>query len=263
MTHQTASDDFITAMPDGIPVQALRPHGPIKGIWLHIPAYDLGKEDAQPILQRAAGLGYLGVSVDPWMMGARTIPADHEPQARRARIFANFRRNFWPILGQTAIELPRIIDWAQDRFDTDTPVTVSGHSMGGDIAVVGAGIDRRIHKVAAVVGTPDWTRPAARDLETQTRFMDLGQADWHAKFFHDQLDPMTHPERYAHGPRIAFILGGDDEHVPRNGAERFRTDLKERYGLDSITITYLADKQHMDFMEYDLWWPEVVTQLTP
>ncbi|MER5170360.1 alpha/beta hydrolase family protein [Thioclava kandeliae] len=246
---------------DGIPVLAQPPAGEIRGIWLHVPAYELSKEDALPVLQRAARLGYLGVSFDPWMMGARTIPEDTDDDTRRARIFANFRRNFWPILGQTAIEVPRVLDWAEAEFGIHAPITMTGHSMGGDIGVVAIGMDKRITRLAAVVGTPDWTRPAARDLETQTTFMDLGQADWHARFFHDALDPMTHPERYAHGPRIAFILGGDDEHVPRNGAERFRTDLVERYGLESVTITYLDGKTHMDFMDYDLWWDEAVAQL--
>jgi uncharacterized protein len=68
--------------------------------------------------------------------------------------------------------------------------------MGGDIAVALAGIDRRISRVAALVATPDWTRPRMRSLDEHSVVIDQGQADRYAQWFFDTFDPMTHLAAY-------------------------------------------------------------------
>lgn len=46
---------------------------------------------------------------------------------------------------------------------------------------------------------------------------------------YDQLDPLSHPGRYAHAPAITFECGADDTHVPPDGALRFRDTLAQAY----------------------------------
>lgn len=55
--------------------------------------------------------------------------------------------------------------------------------MGGDVAVALAGIDHRVIRVAAIVATPDWTRPGMRDIRDPSRVLPQGDADHYAQWF--------------------------------------------------------------------------------
>jgi len=134
----------------------------------------------------------------------------------------------WPLLGQTTLESLRVLDWADDRFAVDGPHVAGGVSMGGDVAVALAGIDPRIRRVAAVLATPDWTRPSMRTLDKPSVLLDQGQADAYAQWFFDTLNPMTHLEAYDRDLAITFQCGGADQHVPPDDAVRFRAALLER-----------------------------------
>ncbi len=141
----------------------------------------------------------------------------------------------WPIIGQTTLDCLRVIDHLGGG-----PVVAGGTSMGGDVAVTLAGLDRRVTRVAAIVATPDWTRPGMRDIRDPSRVLPQGDADASAQWFFDRLDPLTHVENYAHGPAILFECGADDLHVPPDGAQRFAAALGEdvrvnvRVGLGHI-----------------------------
>ena len=74
-------------------------------------------------------------------------------------MFGNFRRYMWPIIGQTALDATRIIDWASDRLGVAPDIAMGGISLGGDISLAAAGLDTRITRVAAIIATPDWLRP--------------------------------------------------------------------------------------------------------
>ena len=91
--------------------------------------------------------------------------------------------------------------------------------MGGDISVVAAGIDSRIVLAVPAIATPDWLRPGASES--------VGEADEAARACYDELNPLTHLERYAHCPRIVFQNGAEDQQVPPDGAVRFRDALRE------------------------------------
>ena len=52
--------------------------------------------------------------------------------------------------------------------------------MGGDISVALAGIDHRIIRVAAIVATPDWTRPGMRDVRGSGEILPQGEPDAYA-----------------------------------------------------------------------------------
>ncbi len=152
----------------------------------------------------------MAVSLDPWRHGQRGTESG-EQIARR--VFGNFRRHMWPILGQTTLD-SRVVDWAMADLHAGPEVVAGGVSMGGDVAVALVGIDNRITRVAAIVATPDWTRPGMTDLFDPYRVLPQGQADAYPQWFHDQLDPLTHLHAYAHGPAITFECGADDTHVP-------------------------------------------------
>jgi dienelactone hydrolase len=203
------------------------------------------KQDSLPFLQQLAGAGFVAVSLDPWQHGQRGTESGEQ---LAQRVFGDFRRHMWPILGQTTLDALRVIDWATATLDSGPEVVAGGVSMGGDVAVALAGIDQRVSRVAAVVATPDWTRPGMRDLFDPSRVLPQGQADAYAQWFYDQLDPLTHLHAYAHGPAITLECGADDTHVPPDGALRFQAALREAYPAvaERVRVTLHPGVGHLD-----------------
>lgn len=200
------------------PVQ--RRPAPVLALWL--PPLSATKEWTVPTLHDLAAQGFVAVSLDPWQHGQR----GHESAERlRERVFSDFRNQMWPILGQTTLDCLRVLDWAAETLYTGPEVVAGGVSMGGDIAVALAGIDRRVARVATVVATPDWTRPGMHDLNDPARLLAQGTAGSYAQWFYDQLDPLTHPERYKQRPAISFECGADDIHISTDWARRFQSAL--------------------------------------
>jgi uncharacterized protein len=225
MTSTDRAGQASRAVVDHVPVLWVQPapKRPAAPLALWLPSPTGTKEDSLPFLQQLADAGFVAVSLDPWQHGQRSAEAG-EQLARR--VFGNFRRHMWPILGQTTLDSLRVVDWAVATLDVGGEVVAGGVSMGGDVAVALAGIDQRVSRVAAIVATPDWTRPGMRDLFEPSRVLPEGQADAYARWFYDQLDPLTHLHAYAHGPVISFECGADDTHVPPDGALRFQAALR-------------------------------------
>jgi dienelactone hydrolase len=212
---------------DDIPVLVARP-GPGAGrgvlaLWMHF----LGgtKEAMAPYLLRLARAGVTAVSFDAWQHGGRT---EEPPEQLTRRAFDRFRRNVWPILGHTTLDAVRVLDWAVDRFEA-TEVVAAGVSMGGDVSVALAGIDPRVSRVAAIVATPDWTRPGMTRLDDPSSVIDQGEPTAYGQWLYDHLDPMTHLSRFARGPAIGFDLGGEDRHISAQHALAFHQALEASY----------------------------------
>ena len=207
---------------DSIPLIYLQPDNDDRGklvIWLT--GFSGSKESCRAQLEALTALGYTALSFDPWQHGER-MRADVDEL--RARVRGNIRRYFWPILAETAREVPRIIDWALAQFSVDEQVGIGGISMGGDISVVAAGIDRRIALAVPWVATPDWLRPGTNEP--------VGEADADTQACYDEFNPLTHLDRYAHCPRIVFQNGAEDEQVPPDGSIRFRDALRQSHYRD-------------------------------
>lgn len=185
-------------------------------LWLH--AFSWSKEDVAPQLLELAARGFVAVSWDLPQHGERS---DETPDEIRQRVRSDLRRHFWPILAGAAEEVPAIIDWAAAHFGCAADVGIGGISMGGDIAVVSAGLDRRIARVAAVLATPDWLRPGS--LEPQ------GVAAEEQWALYRRFDPLTHPAHYRHCPAMLFVCGAEDRQVPPEGAEAFVAMLENLY----------------------------------
>lgn len=191
-------------------------------IWL---APGLAKMEAVlPVLERLALAGYVAVSFDSWERGAR---ATENPATLMPRVWANWPLAAWPIHGNGALEVLRVVDWAAKEFAVSPPFAVGGNSLGGDIAVAAAGLDRRIGCVAVTVATPDWKRPGMR---VDGALVAPGEPDAYASYFYDRINPLTNLRSYSHRPAIAFECGADDDHVPADGAIRFQSALADVYG---------------------------------
>lgn len=218
------------------------------------------KEQMLPYLQDLAAAGFVALSFDAWQHGARSTEA---PQELATRVFSDFRRAMWPILGQTTLDTLRVIDWAIMTLDVEPQIYMGGISMGGDIAVAAAGIDQRIQRVAAMVATPDWLRPGMRDLFHPGTFLLPGGPDAYAQYFYDHLNPLTHLSAYAHAPAVTFECAANDIHVPPDGAVRFQAALRESFpaAAKSIRVNLIPNLGHMDTGE-PIFWQNCLTWFT-
>jgi len=185
-------------------------------LWLH--AFSWSKEDVEPQLIDLASRGFVALSWDLPQHGTRSLETRDDI---KRRVRSDLRRHFWPILAQGADEAPRIIDWALAHLDIQPQIAIGGISMGGDIAVAAAGIDRRIDRVAVALATPDWLRPGSHEPQGTASETEW---DWYRRF-----NPLTNPDHYAHRPAIAFACGADDRQVPPEGADVFVRALRGLY----------------------------------
>lgn len=219
-------EPFTRENVDAIPVLHVAPaaESDRHQLALFLPYLGGTKESVAPQLTLLAERGFTAISFDPWRLGER---GDGDDRAVMDQVFSHFRRDMWPILGQSTLDAIHVLDWATERFDVHADnIVAGGLSMGGDICVALAGADRRVTRVAAVVATPDWTRPGMTRVGEPDNIMEQGEATSYGTWLYHQLDPLTHPHHYVHGPAIAFELGADDTHVPPASAFAFRDILR-------------------------------------
>ncbi len=213
---------------DRIPVLWVEPDNIEKqiplAIWLD--SFTGNKEHVKPQLDELANSGFLALSFDPIDHGQR---AHEKTEEIIARLAANYRYNFWPMLGQTILDTTRIIDWALINLKVSTKVFMGGISMGGDVAVAAAGFDKRIQCVASTIATPDWLRPGMKDYMNPDVDFDQGKSDTYSDFFYNTFNPLTHLESYSHCPAILLECGAKDFLVPPDGALRFQNELVSNY----------------------------------
>ncbi|MBO0839554.1 MAG: alpha/beta hydrolase [Sciscionella sp.] len=228
---------------DDVPVVWIEPDGPAKTLALWLTHLAGSKDQTLPVLRRLAGAGCVAMSFDPWRHGER---GEEGAEQIFERVFGDFRRQMWPILGQTTLDGLRVLDWALAEIAPGARVVAGGVSMGGDVSVALAGVDERVERVAALIATPDWTRPDMRDLHTG-RPIEQGEPDAYARWFYDQLDPMTHVSRYRRALAITFEVGGEDNHVPAEHAQRFRAAvLAQPSTRATVRINVHPGASHLD-----------------
>lgn len=232
---------------DGIPICWREPLTRPSAILIHVPAFGQAKEGAIPVLEFAAAKGFVAVSLDPYQHGARGA---EDREALTRRVFANFRREMWTIIGETAFDVPRVGEWARGRFSV-LPVHLTGLSMGGDTVVAAAPLVEGVVSVNAIIATPDWTRPGMRNLKTGA-LVPPGTPDPKARFFFDALEPLHHTGRYA-GLPVHFINGAADTHVPPEAARRFGDAVNGSNPHGPISIIEKPGKGHLDFIDPQVW----------
>jgi dienelactone hydrolase len=252
-----------SAWVDHIPVIWFEPHARHlrRHLIIYLPPFSRTKELLIPFLQDLAAAGFVALSLDPWQHGERGKESETEIGTR---VFGNFRRHMWPILGQTTLDVLRVIDWAVTTLHVEPHISIAGLSMGGDIAVAAAGLDHRIERVAAVIATPDWLRPGMQDLFNPGVLLPPGEPDAYAQYFYDHLNPLTHLAAFGHGPAIHFVCGEQDTHVPPASALRFQTALQEASPAagDHVQVTLLPGLGHLDFSDPHPWWSDCLAWLT-
>jgi dienelactone hydrolase len=196
---------------------ARRPATPRLALWLSGGLAGMNASGRE--LDALAEAGFVAVSFDSWQRGTR---AAESMAAFFPRMVANYPQVAWPIYGNSALEMLRVLDWAAAEFGVEPPFFVGGYSAGGDIAIAAAGLDPRIGCVAAICATPDWRRPG---MHAEGKLVGPGKPDAYAQWLYDHIDPLTHATAYAHRPAMTFECGADDDHVPPDGAQRFRDAL--------------------------------------
>ncbi len=218
-----------SAVVGGVPIRWVtgdRTAGTARRVALWLPYLGGSAALMLPMLERLAGAGFFAVSLDPWQHGERSTES---ATALRDRLLGAYRREMWPVIGQTALEAVWVLDWVVAHHDVSADgVVAGGFSMGGDISVALAGADHRVTRVAALGSTPDWTRPGMRALDGSGRLIDQGEPGAYGAWLYAHLDPLTHPEHFTHGPAILFESGQDDDHVPVEAAHRFAHALAAR-----------------------------------
>jgi hypothetical protein len=105
-----------------------------------------------------------------------------------------------------------------------------------------------LRELAAIVATPDWTRPGMRDLFDPSRALPQGRPDALAQWLYDHLDPMTQLDAYARGAAITFECAADDTHVPPDGALRFQRALREAHpaAAERVRVSLHPGLGHLD-----------------
>src|SRR5215207_2560910 len=98
MTSKSADNSISTAVVDHIPMLWIEPERrrPSPSLALWVPPFSFAKEWTVPFLRQLADLGFVAVSLDPFEHGQRS---EESPDGLRTRVFGDFRRHMWPILG--------------------------------------------------------------------------------------------------------------------------------------------------------------------
>lgn len=205
-------------------------------IWLS--GFTGTKERMIPQLEALADRGFYAVSFDLFGHGER-LKTGETLQEMAARVRGNRRQHFWRMLGTTAEDMRLVIDWAIERLQIDGRIIVGGVSAGGDISLAAAGIDPRICAVSACIATPDWMRLGSCEEQ--------GTPDAESQQLFNRLNPLTHPENYAHTPWLHFENAGQDRMVPPEAAVQFSELLRQscyRTCPERISIKEHADVGH-------------------
>ena len=212
----------------GIPVQWVEPSTKADRklvIWLH--GFTESCADVVGNLHDLAAAGYVALSFDPVDHGSRSrypneqTTLDPTEGSFIADVDGKLYRHFWSIEAETAVAIPTLIDWTIAELGVARQVGIGGKSMGGDIALVAAGLDERITAVAACIATPDWLKPGSMYELTAPNATIQAQ--------YDQHNPLTNLSRYQHCPAILMQCGADDPMVPAGGALRFAQALADIY----------------------------------
>ena len=234
--------EALTTFVEDIPLLTLEAAGSSE-IVIHVPAFGQKKEDTIPVLRHFVTMGFTSIAIDAYQHGARGTE-DRATISRR--VFANFRREMWPIIGETTIDVMKVAKWARHQFGP-VPLHLTGLSMGGDIVVAAAPFVEDLASVNAIVATPDWRRHGMRDIERGIE-IDQGESDRRARFFFDSLNPIDHVERYGNTP-IRFVIGEKDTHVPPEAAYRFAKRINGSTQSSTISVIEKVGLSHMDFVQ--------------
>jgi len=190
------------------------------------------KEIQRKELVTVAEAGLLAVGIDAAGHGERRLP---DFEARFAGPWEEVEPLFFSLVTETVSEVPAVLDAleatglaAPDRF------ALFGISMGAYITYGTISIERRLRAAVALLGSPEWPRPASPHhqaghffptaLLSITGEKDVNVPPGNARAFHHTLEPCyrTAPERlrYLEIPGAPHMMSEED----------WRTAMEETVG---------------------------------
>jgi len=203
----------------GVPLLLVRPSGSVRALptvlWVH--GYGASKETHLAELLRLADLGLLAVGIDAVAHGRRR-PAgfEHRVTGSPREDAAVFRQ----IVGAPLPVLPPLVDELL-ALGLSAPgrLAIAGVSMGGCIVYGAVAADRRYAAAVALLGSPEWARPA-------------DDGAW--------LDAF-------HPTALLSITAARDSVVPPAAARELHALLAGRYRLQPERLSYreLAGAPHL------------------
>lgn len=161
--------------------------------------------------------GYAVVLADHHNEGARRDPTTL-PMTNREGWQLCQKAHFWHAIHQTALGVPRLVDFALHTFGPDVHVVAYGQSMGGDIFLASLVAERRLAAVCLDRASPDWRRPGSQANV-------LGESTEGDALYAEHCPCMRLDAYHAHPTAMLFLLGEADQHVPRALAEAFAARL--------------------------------------
>lgn len=230
---------------DGIPVCFVKPEK-ILGIALWIPYLGGTCETCSNDLHAIATHNFLAISLDPWMHGER---GRNRKNSIRTEALKHFRTLMWQVLGLTVLDCYKIVDWASGEFGVAENIVAGGLSMGGDIAISLAGIDKRIKKVAGVASSPDWYRNGMTDVMDSTKIIDQGDPSDFSQWLCDKLNPMINTENYKHNVTMQLEYGRKDSHIKAKWGFDFKSKIDATEGNQKIMILNSEESTHISLIQ--------------
>lgn len=227
---------------DNVPVAFCRPdeYTSNTSIAIWLPYLGGNKETVKTELQTLASYGYFAISIDPYLHGERKGKLK---EGINGLVFKEFRTYMWQILGITTMDVCRVIDWAIGMFGLREDVVIGGLSMGGDIAIAVAGIDKRIKIVSVIGASPDWKRNKMTHVMDSTKIIEQGVPSHFGQWLYDILDPITNLQ-YFHRPlKMHFELGGSDTHIRPEWTVDFKKKLTELYSKAEQNIEIIINEE--------------------
>jgi uncharacterized protein len=232
---------------DGSQVNSCVPPGNerIRGMAIWIPFLGGNRDTCNEQLIASAERGFVAISLDPWGHGER---ATRGKPGIRARASRDFRAVMWQIIGLTALDAYRVIDWAIEEYGDPKSIVVGGLSMGGDIGLSLAGIDGRVSKVACIGSSPDWEREGMTDVVDPAKIIDQGHPTAFGSWLCSRLNPMANIEKYRRRIDIQLEYGKMDSHIHAEWGRSFKDQVERARAPARIEIICEEDAGHISLL---------------
>lgn len=235
---------------DNIPIAFCRPdkYKSNNSIAVWLPYLGGSKESVKRELQMLSSYGYFAISIDLYLNGERVKNLKEDI---RTLVFENFRAYMWEMLGITAMDIYRTIDWAIKTFKLNDYVVIGGLSMGGDIALAVAGMDVRIKKVSAIGASPNWDRHGMTDVMDSKKIIEQGQPTNFGKWLYNKLNPVSNLELFCRPMQIHLEFGELDTHIHSEWTVDFKNKLIEKYPEEKCNIELIINNglDHLSLLQ--------------
>lgn len=104
------------------------------------------------ITEQALNKGYVVIAIDARYHGSRKVADKSLRSIMLAVNFLGDKTDYVEMINHTVLDHRILIDWIEQQKQLDTnSINVAGYSMGGQLSLLLAGVDKRINNVLAIV----------------------------------------------------------------------------------------------------------------